>query len=507
MPLRESNALLSSKYLPYVWGIAFLYPAVHFLIIQFTTHSYPNSFVPVVLGLLRISCCLLWFVALSSISARFRWLLLAFAAILGNASTQIYAWRGVFAGKHDDLSGYASLLTSLACIPILLAITSNLNKKDQLVVRLIDLALSLTLGYLFLVLILSPASPDGASSQANILSINRLIDFESIFLLVCASLQFLAADGAEDRRFFYIFFCYMAVSTPLFAIRNRWAARYPFTIWDLALDIPGLVFLLLALNPVPRWVYNFRAPSAIVHWVRGGSPLLTSLALTLLAIDVSRSHFLRGSVGILLGIAAYGMRNAIIHGKLLETEDSLVIAKQELEEQASRDGLTGIPNRRVFDQTLKREWRAAIQTGNALAVLMIDLDFFKALNDAYGHQRGDECLVAVAKAIQDELPRSGDFVGRYGGEEFVVILPATSTSGAKAVAERLRSSVIHLAIPHLLSQHDYLTVSTGVAVGDAACVPELEFLLKAADEALYRAKKAGRNRVEAVDLTVIRSDK
>lgn len=500
MPKPESNVALNPKILPYLWSGTGLYLVAHFLVTEFSTRAYVVAFMVVVLGLMKIACCLWWFARLSPLPARFRWLYLASGAILGNASVQIYTWRAVFVSKPGYLSGPASLLASLACIPILLSITSDFNRKGPPVVRWIDLAIGLTLGILFTLQLLFRASAQAASAQASILSVNRLIDFEGVFLLVCAALQFLSSGTLEDSRYAYVFFVYLGITTPLLAMRNRLAASYPSTIWDFALDIPPLVFILLALNPMPQWVRNFRAPDAVVHLVRGGTPLFMSLALTLLGIGVSGSHFYLGSAGVLLGIIGYGLRNAFIHGKLLETEESLVMVQMELELEASRDGLTGIPNRRIFDQTLSREWRTAARNGAPLAVLMIDIDLFKGLNDAYGHQAGDECLISVAKAILDLLPRAGDFVGRYGGEEFAAILPGTSIAGAQAVAERLRSGIFRLAIPNPSSKYDYVTISIGVATGDAASVSDLAFLLRASDEALYRAKRAGRNRIEAVDL-------
>jgi diguanylate cyclase (GGDEF)-like protein len=495
----EPGEALSSKKLRYLYAAALLYLAVHLLITQISAYDYLSGFMVVGLGLLKIACCLWWFIRLSKSPARFRWLALACGTLFANASAQIYTWRYVFFTSFDYLSGTASLLTSLACIPVLISITSNFNRKDPPSVRWIDLAIGLTLGTLFTVQFLFPAHPQSLSADASILSVNRLIDFENTFLLICGVLQFLSADNAEDRRFAYLFFSYIAIGVPLLAIRNRYAMHYPTPIWDLALDVSPLVLILLSLNPIPAWARSFRASDQLVYLVRGGSPLFISLALTLLGIGVSTSHFYVGITGILLGIIGYGLRNAIIHGKLLKTEDSLVIATQELEVQASRDGLTGIPNRRLFDQTLHREWRVATQTGNPFAVLMLDVDSFKGFNDAYGHQKGDECLIAVAKTVQELLLRAGDFVARYGGEEFAVILPGASIPVAMAIGERLRAGVAELSIPNTSSAHNYVSISVGAATSDTPGVTDMTSLLRAADQALYRAKNTGRNRVETID--------
>ncbi|HEX9671003.1 MAG TPA: diguanylate cyclase, partial [Thermoanaerobaculia bacterium] len=161
------------------------------------------------------------------------------------------------------------------------------------------------------------------------------------------------------------------------------------------------------------------------------------------------------------------------------------------------DGLTGIANRRRFEEVLDLEWRRASRAGLPLAIAMVDIDHFKRYNDAQGHQRGDDCLVRVAHALAGSLHRAGDFVARYGGEEFVVVLPGSDEEQAVAYAETLRRGIEALAIPHADSAPaGVVTVSAGVA----AAVPEPgappAALVEAADRALYAAKRGGRNRVE-----------
>ncbi len=173
--------------------------------------------------------------------------------------------------------------------------------------------------------------------------------------------------------------------------------------------------------------------------------------------------------------------------------------KEELERLSTVDGLTEIPNRRLFDVALDREWRRAARHGRPVAIVMIDIDRFKAFNDAYGHQAGDDCLRAVAKALTRTVSREGDVVARYGGEEFAAILPDTDLNGALAVAERMRLAVVDLGLEHVDGVEKVVTVSLGAA----SCVPtpdsSSDSLVAAADAALYRAKEAGRNRSMAAD--------
>ena len=160
------------------------------------------------------------------------------------------------------------------------------------------------------------------------------------------------------------------------------------------------------------------------------------------------------------------------------------------------DGLTGIANRRHFDQTLEKEWRRALRHGDILSLALIDIDFFKKYNDYYGHIAGDQCLQKVGSILTESLKRASDLGARYGGEEFVILLPSTAKEGALAVAERIRSNVEALGISHEMSEvAKHVTVSIGVA----AIKPELDKvpsnLIRQADSALYQAKNAGRNRV------------
>jgi diguanylate cyclase (GGDEF)-like protein len=158
------------------------------------------------------------------------------------------------------------------------------------------------------------------------------------------------------------------------------------------------------------------------------------------------------------------------------------------------DALTGLANRRQFDSVLEREWRRAVREHSPLALLMIDVDHFKAYNDRYGHRRGDDVLATIAQAIEATVVRPGDVAARYGGEEFAVILPATDTSSALTVAERIRCAIAALAVPHA----DSAACVTSVSVGVASIVPrrsdDRATLIDAADAALYDAKRAGRNR-------------
>ena len=172
-------------------------------------------------------------------------------------------------------------------------------------------------------------------------------------------------------------------------------------------------------------------------------------------------------------------------------------AQTALEFLAARDGLTGVANRRSFDEKLAHEWLRGRRENEPLALLMLDVDHFKPFNDMYGHQLGDACLSRVAECAATIVFRPGDMVARYGGEEFAIVLPGTDMIGAINVADRVREAVSRLAIPHGGSEIGNVTVSIGVSSVVPGDRLEFQALIKAADVALYRAKHDGRDRVVA----------
>ncbi|WP_321933580.1 sensor domain-containing diguanylate cyclase [Burkholderia cenocepacia] len=176
-------------------------------------------------------------------------------------------------------------------------------------------------------------------------------------------------------------------------------------------------------------------------------------------------------------------------------------AESELILLARTDGLTGLSNRRSFGEVLDREWRRARRTRSVFSLLFVDVDRFKAYNDTYGHQAGDDALAAVARCIGDAIRRPTDVAARYGGEEFVVLLPDTPESGAAQIAERIRVAINELELEHAGSEYGRVTASIGLA----SWTPEQDevpgAIIKAADEALYYAKATGRNKISSVTQT------
>lgn len=187
---------------------------------------------------------------------------------------------------------------------------------------------------------------------------------------------------------------------------------------------------------------------------------------------------------------------------LRESQQQLLDTNLLLQRLIKSDSLTGLANRRYFDEYLQIEWNHALRDQNELSLLMIDVDHFKAYNDQYGHVAGDEVLRHVGEALRDSCTRASDLAARYGGEEFAVIMPGTAAGGARLLAEKVRRAVEALGIPHELPKPgSVISVSIGIATLSPTAEQEPLSLVVKADEGLYLAKHGGRNQVAMADAT------
>ena len=231
----------------------------------------------------------------------------------------------------------------------------------------------------------------------------------------------------------------------------------------------------------------------------GNLPLVLSVAVSLDDLYAAWWHKAWG-IGLILAVLCVAtvalcilFRRELL--RRLAAEAELVEAASKLSVVAATDGLTGLANRRAFDAALTGAWKTAAENGTPLALLMIDADRFKSYNDQYGHPAGDLVLQRIAGCIQVNTRCPGDFGARYGGEEFAALLPGAGLQSAVGIAERLRSTVAELTIPHDASPNGQVTVSIGVAIAHPRRGTGSELLLRQADSALYEAKRAGRDKV------------
>jgi diguanylate cyclase (GGDEF)-like protein len=215
--------------------------------------------------------------------------------------------------------------------------------------------------------------------------------------------------------------------------------------------------------------------------------VVTGVAVGLAPDPLWYTTAILGGAAVTASISAYKHEHAV-RTNFLET--------RVLYELAERDGMTGLYNRRIFDDYAKRIWRQSQRESEPLAIVLIDIDYFKTYNDLHGHQAGDDCLRKVADTISKGAKRPFDFTARYGGEEFVLILYGPPEDYARSLPEEIRRDVMNLAIAHEGSPvANVVTVSVGVALAEPGSGRSLTGAIQVADEALYEAKQEGRNRV------------
>jgi diguanylate cyclase (GGDEF)-like protein len=283
---------------------------------------------------------------------------------------------------------------------------------------------------------------------------------------------------------------------------GRLIARYPFLETDFGRDMSNsATFRRFAAAPQGSFAgtSSYRIKRLYTYRHVGDLPLILSVALSVDEIysDWWRKALIVAVILVVLCGANVALcllfRREIL--RRLAAESALLEAADRLSVIAATDGLTGLANRRAFDAGLRVEWKRAIRAETPIALLMLDVDYFKLYNDGYGHQEGDRALQTIATCILQNIRRPGDLGARYGGEEFVALLPDTDWAGAITVAEGIRSAVEGLGIPHAGCPSGQLTVSVGVAVVRPLLGEAEDLMVKEADQALYDAKHAGRNRL------------
>ncbi len=321
-----------------------------------------------------------------------------------------------------------------------------------------------------------------------------LLDFKIVVLLVddqqliAEAVRRLLA-GHDDIEFYYC-------SDPAMAIKEVLRIRPTVILQDLVMpDIDGLTLLKYYrahpdIRNIPVIVLSVKEEPKVKSeaFYLGANDYLVKLPDEVELVARLRYHS---------KAYVYQLQRDEAFKALQESQQRLAEMNKRLMRLSILDGLTGIPNRRRFDESLGIEWKRAMRNKTPISLILMDIDYFKLYNDHYGHQEGDECLKKVAKTLESLIQRPTDLVSRYGGEEFVALLPETGPDGAKILAERMRQTVEELCIPHQQSKvSECVTLSLGVA----SVVPErgesAEKLVEMADKALYKAKQSGRNRVE-----------
>ncbi len=325
-------------------------------------------------------------------------------------------------------------------------------------------------------------------------------DGEYLVVVLLAALRLiLRTHNASDRYFFRFLLLYTSLYAVTSAIYNHFVGKYSLTNgMDALNDIPFAAIALAAIFAPAVEKFSSRRASRprLVRLIDNARPVILSLALIALSAAVSVHHFAVAFGFIFGAFLLYSLRASQLQSKIEHAQGALEISNNRLSEMALLDGLTGIPNRRNFDHVLAVEWARARRTLQPLSLMLIDVDYFKRINDTFGHQAGDECLRHTARLLSAALERPSDLVARFGGDEFAILLTETGSQGASTVASRIRSAMTTGSAATGLGP---TTLSIGVATWNAEEASSSDELIRAADHALYTAKRNGRDRVEVFD--------
>ncbi|MDY0744127.1 GGDEF domain-containing protein [Paucibacter sp. R3-3] len=391
------------------------------------------------------------------------------------------------------------LLFVLYAVPLTWIAASPFRHRNSRAVQLVDGALALALGVLFFKLTVALATHDG-SAQISAAYLAWLFDVENLYLLACIRLRHWAAATRAERELFASLLVFASIYFVVAAFNNHVATlalnAEPGSLLEILVPLPFLAFVAYTLpTPLGKKRTEHRALVLRTRYVRSASPLIMCVAVLGTGLALAHSDYAFGVCGVLVAVAGYALRNVLREVRHVELRAMLRSKQSELEALTLVDGLTGVANRRALDLALERDCRTAIRNGQTLGVLLIDIDFFKLLNDTSGHQAGDESLRRVAQTLSECLKRSEDLLARYGGEEFVVLLPGIDRLGCATMAENLRAAIEQAELGNAGAPSKRLSISVGVACDRPSVLTDRLVLLRDADEALYQAKRGGRNRV------------
>ena len=434
-----------------------------------------------------------------ALSGKVAWSALALAMFVWSLGAADNLWQELILGRANEMYRNAMLAFNLAAVPLTFLLAGEWELSGRRLVRGIDALIALALGVGYFLHIWAMLTARGVPDEAGINALIRQLDIQNLFLCVGAAIRWRAAVEPREREMFRALALYAFVYMAIVALNNRFLAANPrFDARDSSIVTIAFAVLWTFARCRPALAAPSHVDAGVVRIVRSASPIILAIALLVLSLFLIRVDYAAGAAGILIAVLGYGARNIIAQVRHSEREDSLQRDRSELQAIAWTDALTGVANRRYVDRALERAAsvrRRERRETRSYAVLMIDIDHFKGLNDRYGHIAGDSCLRIVARAMQHALARPGDVLARYGGEEFIVLLHDADEHGAQIVAERMRKAVQSLAIEHQASPFGIVTVSIGVASASIDDKLPAENLVDAADKALYAAKCSGRNRV------------
>lgn len=458
--------------------------------------------------------CSLWAAVLCLLRARTglqvkrrSWALVSAGFFLWAIANVFAAYIDVFVHGSSAIASWDDFFFFFSGVPFLLAISSPDDTRIFSLFFWLDILQAAAVGWLTYLVVFGvlPFS----DSRALPIPVNRLVWLFGIeaFTLAVLSLGRWAAcpRGTREQWFFRALAIYLCASAACQTIYNYLVLKYNNAgVWDILTDIPFLVFVAAEAFPRPVELEQGAGRRPILVVVDNARPVLLGIALVGLSAMAIRQHYALATSFIIASFVVYGMRSAVLQSRFVQAQTELEKARDRLEQLALLDGLTGVANRRCFDQRFETEWKRAQRTRLPLSLLLVDIDHFKRLNDTYGHLVGDECLIRVAQTLRAAVNRPADLLARYGGEEFVALLPDTDETGARNVAWRLKESLMEMGM-HPVARC-MITASIGATTWDSVPDVTAEQMVEAADRALYQAKQNGRDRIEYLPLRATAQD-
>lgn len=474
-----------SLYLP----LAFLLLQLGVLTLFGPAVTGPAAYILMVIAPLFAAAATLWRGRLHLTAVRFGWYALSLSLTIWAFGAWDNLWQEMILHHQNEMYRTSMEAFSLAVVPTTFLVASDWRLHGRQLLRVVDALVALALGCTYFQYTWTMIHNQAAPTEAGVTYLVWLLDFQNLYLVLGALVRWYVAEDGDERDLFKSLSVHLSVYFVIVFINDHYFAGNPAfgPQYGTIVTVAFAVLCGFALRGPTRQPVR-RVNSALVRTVRSGIPILLALALLTASLLLIRVEYLWGCIGVTLAVLGIGVRTTLIQVHHIEHREALKRQASALQTIAWTDALTGVPNRHFFTEALTRAWRDE-ERHEHQAILMIDIDHFKLLNDRHGHPVGDGCLREVARVLQQSLARPHDVLARYGGEEFIVLLRDCSAAGARLVAERLRLAVQQLRIENTSSAE--LAVTSG-ALTDA---PSAEQLVEAADRALYQAKISGRNRV------------
>ncbi|HET9101651.1 MAG TPA: diguanylate cyclase, partial [Acidobacteriaceae bacterium] len=415
-----------------------------------------------------------------SAETRAQWNLVASGFLLSVAGQIDYTYESLV-NVQQTTATPADFFFMIYGIPILLAISFTSDEADLRALFWLDGVQAMIAAVLIYLQLFSTLPSRGHLTAISARSLMYVYNAENLTLAGAVTLRLFGSPGHAKRRFYIALSVYLwayvavALVVGYFELEREIADGLQDVFWGL----PCLI-LLAVLSFWPEGLSGANATNqdpnrSISLLLDNLSPVLFTLVIVIMGARIASADPWIGFASIAAAVVLYGLRAALLQSKYLRSQYGLAMsgralaaAIDQLRDLSIRDGLTGIYNRRHFDEVLLSEWKRSIRTQKPLSLLLIDVDCFKALNDRYGHPRGDECLRRIAEQLSKILRRSNDTLARYGGEEFAAILPETTRESAQLIAEAMRTSIEDLKIENEGSNvAGVVTVSVGVCAENA----------------------------------------